>query len=88
MLKNFNNLGKRLRRNKVVPFIPENLIDTCYICSTETIYQKNTPISCRDFYVKELGQLCPTCFNNLYYTNSRNETISKTKFVITKEIFL
>ena len=40
--------------------------ELCIRCGKETIYSTDTPITLRHYYVEGSGQLCETCFYELY----------------------
>ena len=39
--------------------------EMCVICGAKTKYLRGTPIDERVHYVEGVGQLCPTCYNEL-----------------------
>ena len=46
--------------------------DKCVSCHTETEYDKNLHIHNRKHYVVGAGQLCKSCFNNIYNKEDKN----------------
>ena len=40
--------------------------DKCVGCGTETEYDEKTNIEYRNFYVEGAGQLCYTCWKEIY----------------------
>ena len=40
--------------------------ELCIRCNKPTLYNPNTPITLRRYYVKGSGQLCPLCYQELY----------------------
>jgi hypothetical protein len=49
--------------------------EKCINCGAETPYLKNIPIDFRENYVEGAGQLCKTCFDNIYDKKKIDETI-------------
>lgn len=48
--------------------------DKCVSCGVETQYDEFDHIDFRNFYVEGAGQLCCTCFNEIYNFNN-NERV-------------
>lgn len=42
--------------------------DLCVRCGKETVYDQNTPIIDRRWFVEGAGQLCEDCWNKLWST--------------------
>lgn len=40
--------------------------DRCVLCGQETVYESQTPINQREFYIEGAGQLCRGCFRKIY----------------------
>jgi len=40
--------------------------DWCIVCGKETEYTKDTPKNQRFYYVEGVGQLCSSCYENIY----------------------
>jgi len=59
-LKNRELTGKKIKIN------PSQHKDSCIMCKTKTHYSQTTPISVRRYYVKDLGQMCPSCYYATY----------------------
>ena len=41
-------------------------MEGCVLCRAPADYPKGTPISDRDNYIEGIGQLCATCYEDLY----------------------
>jgi hypothetical protein len=49
--------------------------DNCVSCGKETPYLKITHIDYRAYYVEGAGQLCKTCYLNIYNKNESSENL-------------
>ena len=47
-------------------FMNLNELDQCVSCWEDTEYTKGTNIHYRNFYVEGAGQLCKSCYFNIY----------------------
>ncbi|HHV41892.1 MAG TPA: hypothetical protein GXX72_03470 [Clostridiaceae bacterium] len=46
--------------------LSDKVFEYCTICWAKTETRKDTPIELRDYYIEGVGQLCPTCYHDLY----------------------
>ena len=47
-----------------------NVLERCVRCGAETEYLITTPISVRLHFIEGSGQLCESCWNNVFDTES------------------
>ena len=61
----FDFKGKRIQKAQ-----SDKLYEYCTVCWAKTDIRKNTPVELRRCYVNGVGQLCPTCYLELYGKDS------------------
>lgn len=61
--------------DKIMEVVNGDLKDNCVLCGESTPYQKSTHIDFRDYYVEGSGQLCKTCYTNIYNKDEHVSTI-------------
>jgi len=51
----------------------DNLYENCVVCKRLTNVKKDKDVNDRLFYVKGVGQLCETCFHEVFYMKKNEE---------------
>lgn len=51
----------------------EKLYETCVVCKRLTDVKKDKDVNDRLFYVKGVGQLCETCFHEVFYMKQNKD---------------
>ncbi len=54
------------KTKKIEKALTDTTHEYCVICWTRTYIQQAVTIEFRCHYIEGVGQLCPTCYNNLY----------------------
>ena len=49
----------------------KKVYDSCVLCGKPTCYTKDTPIDERQEYIEGSGQLCPSCYRDIYLNKKR-----------------
>lgn len=60
------NIGKQNSRCFPTSGSRRRQMERCVLCWSMTNIPKNTPISCRKYYVQGQGQLCENCYYELF----------------------
>jgi len=42
-------------------------LEKCVLCDGDTDIAEDTPIDLRKYYIQGAGQLCPSCYEEIYY---------------------
>ena len=51
--------------------INTEIYDCCVLCGKPTRYTKDIPIDEREGYIEGSGQLCPSCYMDIYFNTKR-----------------
>ncbi len=54
-----------------IPASKENEMETCVLCGKTTEVPRNLSVEKREFYVEGAGQLCQSCYYELYIRKGR-----------------
>ena len=60
------------RKERLSPPVYFLMTELCIRCGKPTIYNSDTPVSDRLYYINGSGQLCQECFSTLYGAPSNN----------------
>ena len=58
---------------KEVRQMPDNGNDKCVCCEKDSGVPHDTPIAERKYYIQGSGQLCGSCYNELYIQNTEDD---------------